>query len=91
MGRPRKEKTKTDELTDKFSAAFEEKFGDKPVLKTPLHFFEWIRETSGGNDGDRSDLLERFEEYCRRTRARATWRNAAQWWMTGKIAKEKAK
>ena len=40
MGRPRKDKTKTDELIDKFSAAFADKFGDKPVLKTPLHFFE---------------------------------------------------
>lgn len=91
MGRPRKKRTKTDELIEKFTADFAEKFGGKPVLKTPLHFFEWIREMSGGNAGDRSDMLGRFEEYCRRTRARATWRNAAQWWMTGTIEKEKTK
>lgn len=85
MGRPKKIKTPVDECIDNFSAFFAERFEGKRILKTPFHFFNFA---TGGEEVKRNELLEKFETYCRRTKARAVWRNAAEWYVTGSIGRK---
>ena len=92
MGRPRKERTTADKVIEEFTADFEEKFSGKIVLKTPFHFFDWAAGKTGGSaesrEKERTDLLLRFNEYCRKAKIKATWRKAVVWWMEGKVRKE---
>lgn len=70
----------------KSAAAFERdfalKFGDRRVLKTAFHFFDWATK---GERSERDRLLSRFTEYCRRRGVRASWRNAAEWNERGRV------
>lgn len=84
LGRPRKERTPVEICQDEFTEHFAKRFAGLRILKTPFHFFEWAVTTKGGKQ-TRNQLLEKFETYCRRISARQTWRNAAEWYVTGNI------
>lgn len=92
MGRPKKEKTPTDMVIEEFTAHFAQKFAGKAVLKTPFHFFDWAAGKTGGSaescERERTELIDRFDAYCRRAKVKQTWRKAVGWWVEGKVKKE---
>lgn len=69
----------------KFVKDFDTRYKGRRVLKTSYHFFNWCTMFNGEKSRELSD---KFCEYCRRTRARATWRNAVEWYCTGKVVAE---
>ena len=66
-----------------FERDFALKFGDRRVLKTTFHFFNWATR---GDEAERERLISKFTAYCRRNRVRASWRNAAEWHERGYVA-----
>lgn len=74
-----------DVVTAQFVADFEKRYKGLRVLKTSYHFFNWRTQFNGEKSRELSD---RFGDYCRRTHAKATWRNAVEWYCTGKVVAE---
>lgn len=72
------------ETAEKFAKDFDKRFGGKRILKTAFHFFHWV---SGREEYLRESMLAEFGKYCKRTKTRASWRNAAEWWEQGRVAK----
>lgn len=66
-----------------FCKSFAERFKGRRLTKTAFHFFNWAYGYKYGNCRD--EQLAKFKEYCRRTGARATWRNAVEWFATGYV------
>ena len=66
-----------------FSKAFAERFKGRRVAKTAFQFFNWAYAYKYSEQRD--EQLAKFKEYCRRTGANATWRNAAAWFATGTV------
>lgn len=85
----KEESKKVNEVADavakcqkRFEADFDRMFKGKRVMKTAFHFFNWAAK---GDKAVRERGLEGFAGYCRRTKVRRSWQNAAEWYTTGMV------
>lgn len=71
-----------DKIVTDFVADFKLRYKGRRALKTAYHFFNW----ASCFDAVRcKQKMAEFDAYCRRRKVRATWRNAAEWYATGKV------
>lgn len=85
MKKDKKVKTAQDEAKDvkaRFVRDFDRRFAGKRVFKTAFHFFNWA---TGFNSSECQTLCLKFAEYRTRTRARNSWKDAAEWYATGTV------
>lgn len=75
----------SEKLVNDFVADFKVRYKGRRVLKTAYHFMNWV---SGFNVDTCTKNLGKFDEYCRKKKVRATWRNAAEWYAIGKVAEK---
>lgn len=71
-----------DKIVNDFVADFKQRYKGRRVLKTAYHFFNWVCCFNADNCQLK---LAQFDAYCRRRKVRATWRNAAEWYATGRV------